>query len=175
MRTWLAKKGVPDFRVCKLSIVNLQIIHPFFGASDTQICKSQNLTFCVPDVPPKFVVLLTSIRINTPTAALPPLPPILPLHPRNVAPNLAQDTILHRLPATILATRYYSTRVSQMSAFASCEFVNLQVFFWHQRFTNSQNLNCEQTCKIRKNLQAVGLVQNLSKASPSGVWILSLP
>jgi hypothetical protein len=78
--------------------VNLQIIHPFFGASDPQICKLQNLTICIPDVPPKFVVLLMSIRINTPSAALPPLPPILPLHPRNIAPNLAQDTILRRLP-----------------------------------------------------------------------------
>ncbi len=49
--------------------MNLQIINPFFGASDPQICKSQNLTFCVPDVPPKFVVLLTSTKMNTPPAA----------------------------------------------------------------------------------------------------------
>ncbi len=88
--------GCPRFPCMR--VVNCEFANHSFGASDPQIRKSQNLTFCVPDVPPKFVVLLTSIRINTPPAALPPLPPILPLHPRNLAPDLAQDTILRRLP-----------------------------------------------------------------------------
>jgi hypothetical protein len=85
-------------------------------------------------------------------------------HPmQNQHSRLSMDTMKSLSPAaqTLKPLTIPSNRVSQMSAFESCEFVNLRVFFLCQRFTNLQNHNCKQTRKIRKNLQAVGLVQNL--------------
>ncbi len=42
----------PQLRFVNCAFVNVPSF--FFGASNPQVCKSQNLTFCVPDVPPSF-------------------------------------------------------------------------------------------------------------------------
>ena len=81
----------PQLRFVNCAFANFPSF--FFGASDPQVCKSQNLTFCVPDVPPSFCSFanLWICKNAPPRRGRSPCHPILRLLTRNVAPDLAQD------------------------------------------------------------------------------------